>query len=115
MAADGSDKLMAILAAGHEAGWPAIRAAQAGEELRLLEEQRAAWKERVGASSAAQLQLLERNLAARLVQGLATDVPGAMEVFDELVRAYVAERALQQSGRPSWIMTQRVSSSGMGR
>eukprot|EP01043_Picozoa_sp_COSAG02_P036416 COSAG02_NODE_2665_length_8297_cov_2.943157_1_plen_747_part_00 len=89
MAADGSDKLMAILAAGHEAGWPAIRAAQAGEELRLLEEQRAAWKERVGASSAAQLQLLERNLAARLVQGLATDVPGAMEVFDELVRAYV--------------------------
>ncbi len=89
MAADGSAKLMAILAAGHEAGWAAVRAAQAGEELQRLEEQRAAWKGRVGASSAAKLQLLERNLAARLVLGLAADAPGAMEVFDELVHAYV--------------------------
>ena len=89
MVADGSQKLLAIVAAGHELGWPGITTAEVGEELRRLEEQREEWKARVGASSSAQLPVLERNLAARLVQGLAHDVPGAMQVFDELVRTYV--------------------------
>lgn len=80
---------MAIVAAGHEAGWPGVERAALKEQLRQLEVQRNVWKSRVGASSAAQVQLLERNLAVRLLQGLGHDAPGAMQVFDELVRAYV--------------------------
>ena len=89
-AADGTDKLMAIIAAGHKAGWPHISVQDAAGELQNLEAQRDAFRSRAGAAGAAQaLPMLERNLAARLVQGLGHDVGGAMQVFEELVRAYV--------------------------
>lgn len=89
-AADGTEKLMAIIAAGHKAGWPHISKQHAAGELQNLEAQRDTSRSRASAAGAPQaLPMLERNLAVRLVQGLGHDVGGAMQVFDELVRAYV--------------------------